>query len=227
MKCYSVFMLGEASDIAADYISARLTKMPNVIAVTKPCLNASFRADMIHSDTKKEQMKKYGAVSRNYKVSFKFVGSFVAIFSSSHIRFFKQIRDPRTQKYGKGFWCEAAWTEHQATLQHMADMQKADSKTHQVMLAVYLLAFPAGVKFSFKYCPEYVKSDGTIIGDKTNVFSCGEQVLTKIRWILPTDKATLVREDIRVENQDVTRDLLFSRTKIAEEDDFDTEGIVI
>jgi hypothetical protein len=76
-------MAGEAGDVAADYITARLTQKPNVIAVTKPFLKASFRADMESGDSKGSQNQKYAMASRNYKVSFKCVCSFVAITSLS------------------------------------------------------------------------------------------------------------------------------------------------
>jgi hypothetical protein len=76
-----MFMAGEAGDVAADYITARLTNKPNVIAVTKPFLKSSLRADMLITDSSNDQKKKYDAASRNYKVSFKVVCSFVAITS--------------------------------------------------------------------------------------------------------------------------------------------------
>jgi hypothetical protein len=108
----------------------------------------------------------------------------------------------------------------------VANVQKNDGKPYQVMLAVYLLVFPADVKFSFKYCPGLVKKDGTILGDKTNVFNHKGQSVTNIRWIIPTKKATLVREDINDANDDSTERLMFSRMSIAEEDDFETvEGM--
>jgi hypothetical protein len=144
----------------------------------------------------------------------------------SHIPFFKQIRDPVSLKYGKEFWCEPAWDEHQATLQHVANFQKGEGKTYKVMLAVYLLVFPAGVRFSFKYCPSLVKRDGTILGDKTNVFTNAQQTITNIRWLIPTDKATLVREDVHEADDDATQRLLFSRMSLAQEDDF-AEGMAI
>jgi hypothetical protein len=223
-----MFMSGEAGDVAADYITARLTTKPNVIAVTKPFLKSSFRADMSSGDSKENQLKKYSMASRNYKVSFKFACLLFCHnhFSPSYIAFFKQIRDPASNKYGKDFWCEPAWDEHQATLQHVANFQKSEGKAYQVMLAVYLLVFPLGVKFSFKYCPQFLKRDGTILGDKTNVFTNNKQVVTNIRWILPTHRATLVREDVNEENDDLTQRLLFSRMNLAEDDDFDKEGMV-
>ena len=138
-----------------------------------------------------------------------------------------QIRDPTTHKYGKAFWCQSAWDEHQANLQFVANSQKADGKAHQVKLAVYLLVFPARVAFSFKYCPDYVKKDGTIIGDKTNAFMCNQQSVTSIRWLLPTEKATPVREEVDDGNDDGTGRLLFSRMALLEADDFGSEGIVI
>ena len=111
---------------------------------------------------------------------------------------------------------------------HVANMQKAEGKAHQVMLAVYLLVFPASVKFSFKYFPSWVKRDGTIIGDKTNIFTNKKQTISNIRLLIPTDKATLVREDVHVANDDAAQRLLFSRMSLAEEDDFDSkEGMII
>jgi hypothetical protein len=89
-------MAGEAGDIAADYITARLTRNPNVIAVTKPFLTSSFRADMEATDNKGDQTKKYNAASRNFKVSFKFVCSLVTI-TSLHLTFHSSNR-PVTEK---------------------------------------------------------------------------------------------------------------------------------
>ena len=199
-ECFAIFDDVEKVDIDLGLVVLRRTSQANILAYTKPDLPASLRVDRLRLDDADDVKDKLKAVCRNF-----------------------MIRDMKTGMMST-FWVPEAWVEHQKTIHSMAIGQKEDGKEFEVPCTTYLLVFPKEVRFSAEVDPESEDEDGIIARDSEPFLGGGDQMIFRMRWLIPTENFEVVRKDPKARAVDRLAERLDAALNFAKQGGTDVQG---
>ena len=201
-EAFAIYVAAERYDIDCGLINLRRTTKPNVLALTRPFLDASWRIDLEKKDKNADRTKKLKLVARNFM--------------------------QRNTKTGKmdSFWSQPAMEEHEKLIAQVAKDQAKAKHDFQVKQKTTLLVFPERFKFTSDHVPDNENKKGIIELDVDPFVNKGQGIV-KARWLVFTTGYEVLRPVIDEDDDALISAKMAYGLRVSDEaeDEVEIEGI--